>query len=232
MPRPPRRSRKQQKKRRSNRRRNATKSEFASLKEVHTFDSLDANIAYKDYECSLARFQRASTVAKAYREYRITKVEYIFKALADTFNAGGASTVPQLYAMIDKTGTMANVALVEEFRRAGAKPRRFDDRNIRVTFKPAALQFAYDKNHASNTWAIPKTSPWLSCDKNNDSTLPWAASSIDHLGLVWIQDQQGAAPTQYVVEMVAHFQFRKPTAEFQVSDETVESGHPTASIQV
>lgn len=215
------------------RRKQVSRNEFATMKETHTFSTLDANTAYRDYQCSLARFGRASILGKAYREFRITKVEYIFKANVDTYQGGGNSIVPNLFTCIDKTGSMGNVLTAEQFRRVGARPRRFDDKNISVSYRPAVLQYAYDLSNGTNSWAAPKISPWLSCDKFNDQgTTPWAASSIDHLGLVWILDQPGGIETvQYHVEMIAHFQFRKPVAE-AYELETPEEGatNPTAAL--
>lgn len=199
------------------------------MKETHTFSTLDANVAYRDYQCSLARFGRASLLGKAFREFRITKVEYIFKANVDTYQGGGNSIVPNLFTCIDKTGSMGGVLTTEQFRRVGAKPRRFDDKNITVSYRPAVLQYAYDLNNNTNAWAAPKVSPWLSCDKFNDSTTNWQASSIDHLGLVWIVDQPGGTETvQYHVEMVAHFQFRKPVAEIYELEQPPEGSNPAS----
>lgn len=214
-------------KKRQNRRRMANRNEFATIKETHTFSTLDANTAYRDYQCSLARFGRASILGKAYREFRITKVQYIFKANVDTYQGGGNSVVPNLFTCIDKTGSMANVVAIEQFRRVGAKPRRFDDKNITVSFRPAVLQYAYDLANNTNAWAMPKVSPWLSCDKFNDDTgAAWQASSIDHLGLVWMVDQPGGIETvQYHVEMIAHFQFRKPVAEVYPLEQLPEPGN-------
>lgn len=233
MPRAPKSKRPQRKgKKMMRRRRQVSRHEFATMKETHTFSTLDANTAYRDYQCSLARFGRASILGKAYREFRITKVEYIFKANVDTYQGGGNSVVPNLFYVIDKTGSMGGVLTTEQFRRVGARPRRFDDNNISVSFKPAVLQYAYDLNNNTNAWAMPKVSPWLSCDKFNDTVQPWQASSIDHLGLVWILDQPGGIETvQYHVEMIAHFQFRKPVAEIYEL-ETPEEGAtvPTALV--
>lgn len=194
-------------------RRKAPSREMASLKEVHQFTTLDCNTAYRDYQTSLARYQRASNVAQAYREFRITKLEYQFIPLVDTFTqtdyVSGISKVPQLYTMIDKTGAFGDFTLGEELERAGAKPRRLDDKNLFVRFKPCVLNFAYDANNLTNPWTKPIVSPWLSCDKWNTLTgQPFAPSSTDHLGLVWIVDAQAAI--KYEVRCTAHFQFRKP----------------------
>lgn len=190
------------------------KSEFASMKETHSFATLESNTAFFDYQNSLARYQRASQIGHNFREFRITKLEYQFIPLVDTFTPGdltaGTGTVPQLYWMIDKTGNFSDFNTAEDLQQAGAKPRRLDDKTVRISMKPAVLDYVYDKNNSTNSWARPITSPWLSCDKFNDTgtTTSYAPSSIDHLGLAWIVD---APPSiKYVVKVTAYFQFRKP----------------------
>lgn len=221
MPRRARRVRRARKPMRRNRKR-TTVSEVASLKETHQFVDLTTGTAYYDYNTNLARYKRATQVAQAYREYRITKVTYRFKPVVDTFAPGGA-TLPYLYAMIDKTGSMRDFNSVYEITTAGAKARRLDDKTLMVSFKPATLTYQRDETGGSNLWAKPLTSPWLSCDKLNDESagvLGWAPSNIDHLGLAWIVQTSSGAPIGYSLEVVAHFQFRKPswTTEAKAED--------------
>lgn len=207
-----------QRKRRGARR--LANSEFASLKETHTFLPLTTNNALYDYATSLARFSRACQVAQGYREYRITKVTYRFKPAADTFATGGQSTIPYLYAMIDKTGSMRDFNTKEEIMSAGAKARRLDDKSLVVSFKPATLSYNYDESGTTNAWAKPIVSPWLSCDRLNDQpagVVTWMPSSIDHLGLAWIVVNEGT-PIGYTLEQTVHIQFRKPSWTVQVKD--------------
>lgn len=196
------------------RRRTLSQPEWASMKETHQFAVLPANTAYFDYANSLARFQRASEIGKNYREFRITKLEFQFMPTIDTFTqtdyATTTSKVPYLYAMVDKTGTFRDFQNAEDLEQAGCKPRRLDDHTLRINMKPAVLSYAHDRDNNSNLWAQPRISPWLSCDKFNDTgtATTYVASSIDHLGLAWIVD---APPeVKYEVRVTAHFQFRKP----------------------
>lgn len=196
------------------RRRRQTTREWAEMKETHTFATLPANSAYFDYATSLARFQRASQIGHNYREFRITKVEYMFQPLVDTFTQGdfasNTSQVPYLYAMVDKTGTFRDFNTAEDLQQAGCKSRRLDDKTLRVIFKPAVLSYAHDRDNSSNLWAQPRISPWLSCDKFNDTgtATTYVPSSIDHLGLAWIVDGQPAI--KYQLKQTVYFQFRKP----------------------
>jgi len=197
-------------------RRASRTTETASLKEVYEFAVLDNNTAYIDYQNSLARSTRAAMVAQGFREFCITKVEYIFKPTLDTFQGPilGGTTVPYLYAAVDRTGALVDFTTADQLRNLGVKPRRLDDKTLRVSFKPAVLNYARDLTGATNIWSQPKVSPWLSTDKNNDVTpaAGWAPSSIDHLGLAWYVESGGnnTVLNQYNVEVVTHYKFRKP----------------------
>lgn len=191
-----------------------SQAERATLKETHLFAPLTTGNAYFDYSASLRRSFRAALVGQGYREFRITKLEYRFKPSADTFPTGGTQ-VPYLYAMIDKTGSMRDFNTVDELVTAGAKARRLDDKTITVSFKPATLSYNRDETGNSNLWSKPIVSPWLSCDSLNDAPLPgpvgYEASSIDHLGLAWMVATSGGTQFGYTVEVVSHFEFRKPS---------------------
>lgn len=207
--------------------------EWAEMKETHTFATLPSNSAFFDYATSLARYQRASQIGHNYREFRITKVEYMFQPLVDTFTQGdfaaNTSQVPYLYAMVDKVGTFRDFNTAEDLQQAGCKPRRLDDKTLKVIFKPAVLQYAHDRDNSTNLWAAPKISPWLSCDKFNDtgSTTVYQPSSIDHLGLAWIVDAQ--PNVKYQLKVTAYFQFRKPGLHDDVPGE--EGGNAPPAIQ-
>lgn len=207
--------------RRGAKRRGAKRTtERASLKETHEFAQLTTGLPYYDYNTNLARYVRATQVAQAFREYRITKVEYRFKPAVDTFAPGG-TTLPYLYAMVDRTGSMRDFNTVGEIASAGAKARRLDDKTLVVSFKPATLAYQRDETGGSNLWAKPMVSPWLSCDKLNDETagpLGWAPSNIDHLGLAWIVDVASGSAIGYTLEQTVHFEFRKPSWTKEIKD--------------
>lgn len=190
------------------------RTEFATCKETYEFATLQNNMAYQDTQVSLARYLRASSIARGYQQFRITKVEYMFKPLVDTFSSDNPSLgagIPYLFAVVDKTGTFSAFQNSQQLREAGAKPRRFDDKTLRVSYKPAVLDYVYDKNNSSNSWAKPITSPWLSTNKNNDgSTTIWNPSSIDHLGIAWMVEGGLNTVSSYQLEVTAHFEFRKP----------------------
>lgn len=210
-------------------RRRVMPNEYAKVTETHEFDLLVNNTAYFDYATSLARCERAASVARGFQEYKISKVEYHFIPQYDTFSqSGGSSGVPQLYFRIDKTGALRDFTTVAQLAETGCKPRRMDDKNIVVSYKPAVLQYVRDDVHATNPWAKPLISPWLTTNKSNNSTLPWAASSIDHLGLAWMVEQvipPGGLTGSYTVRQRIHYEFRKPLVLLPLTEGT------TAAVQ-
>lgn len=205
--------------RKTNRRRKAMKkrmpNEYAKVCETHEFAMLNTNTAYFDYSTSLARCERASTVGRGFQEYKVTKVEYEFIPLTDTFLPGTVAR-PQLYFRVDKTASLQDFTTVAQLVQTGCKPKNLDEKIVKVAFKPAVLQLARDASNGTNPWAKPLISPWLSTNKNNNVSSPtWAASSIDHYGLAWFVEQlvlSGSTPptVQYTIRQRVHFEFRKP----------------------
>lgn len=196
-----------------------TQGEYATMKQTYAFATLQNGIAYSDFQTSLARSTRAVQIAKAYREYRIAKVDYIFKPLVDTFasdNPSLGSGVPYIYTLVDPTGSFSTLNSGLQMREAGASPKRFDDKSVVVSFTPSVLDFVYDKNNTTNTWAKPMKAPWLATNKGNFSSGAWLPSSIDHLGIVWIVEG-GNANSGYQVEEVITYEFRKPAMLSQPS---------------
>lgn len=185
--------------------------DYARCVETHEFATLTANTAYFDYATSLARCERASAIARGYQEFRIKKIEYHFMPQTDTFLPGQQS-VPQLYYRVDKSGALNDFTTVSQLVQTGCTPRRLDDKTIVVSFSPGVLTYVRDAVQATNAWAEPKISPWLTTNKNNLTNVSWSASSIDHLGLAWFVEQVNTAnvPTTYALREVVHFEFRKP----------------------
>jgi len=89
--------------------------------------------------------QRAVPVAQAYQHYRIKRIMLEFKPQYDTFfpdvGAGGNGfLVPNLFYMINKSGSIPANVSVANLRSMGAKPIRFDEKTIRVAWRPSVLQ--------------------------------------------------------------------------------------------
>lgn len=194
-------------------------SELASCKQTISGrpGAFSANNIYALYNWALSNCDRAIQIAQAYQEYRISKIEVRVKPNQDTYSIGtttARSSVPYLYYIIDKTGSLfyQNVNF-NSLRDAGAKPIRMDDKTRTITFKPAVLQQGFDAATGNAPWSTYKISPWLTTNANNMSaTNPWAPNSTDHLGLCLglEQEETSAGVASFDLDFVVHFQFRKP----------------------
>jgi len=101
----------------------------------------------------------------------------------------------------------------------GAKPRRFDDHNILVTYSPAVQGSVWD-GAALTVPSLPRTSPWLNTNATPDGA--WNPSTIDHGALFYYLDA-GALPGdgqyEYSVELEVQFEFRKPLLPVPTGDQ-------------
>lgn len=173
-------------------------------------DNFVANVMYQLYNLSLSQFTRAQAVGRAYREFRIANVKFVFKPLFDTYQAGSPGSLPYLYYLVDRTGSYQNIVTVEQMKRMGAVGRRLDDRTITVNYRPSVLTKTYDSQDGgasqNNQYRI---SPWMSTnDAAPSGAVPFTPSGVDHLGLKWsVQQDGGSAP--FRIELQVEFQFRK-----------------------
>lgn len=199
--------------------------EKASLTELCSWGSVcQTNTNYKLSNVSLATSQRARSVAQGYQFYRITGITVKFKPLMDTFVQGTGTgqtqaTVPYLYVMIDRTGRIGNDGFSPRIlRELGAKPRRLDDKTLSFTFRPNVLTQTYDNTPGSATNTQYKISPWLPC--RDDTNLGvWNPSTIDHLGMVFVADQNLGNNVGYSVEYSIQYEFKKPNVAVYNTDE-------------
>lgn len=199
------------------------KSETASLLYTSTSAPIMPNQAYSLRNFSLTNATRAIQVASAYQYYRITKVTCRFRPVSDTFSAGltNSGSVPHFYYRIDKEGTFPVTTTLQTLKTAGAKPIRFDDKVVSVSFKPAVVQASVAApsggallgNYSLGT---SKVSPWLTTNGNayNESAgIGWIANSVDHLGMLYAIDQDvlnpSGAPIGYMSFEVM-YEFKKP----------------------
>lgn len=210
-------ARKTQKKRMSRRgKKKSLMGNIASVMQTVSFSPTtnpSTQTIQKAYNFSLTNCDRAIQVAQGYAYYRIAKIEVIFKPTSDTYAAGAAASVPYLYYFVDKTGTFYyNNVNFNSLRDAGSRPRRFDDKNIRVSFVPNVLTQGFNFNTALAPWAPSIKAPWLPTNANIlSATNVWAPNSTEHLGLVFGVEQDYGSPQKYDVDIIYHFQFKKPT---------------------
>lgn len=200
-------------------------SEFAYVCDTLKIDyQCNNNTSYTMGNFSLTNSTRAKSVAQAYQFYRISKVELEFKPQADTFiglnnNTGSQVSVPYLYYLINKSLSLPPNWSIGMLRAAGAKPRRLDDKSIKVAFKPVVYLGSTDspQNGAlvADLAAAIKTSPWLPCNgnagNNGDGTV-WTPNSVDHHGVSFYIEQtnQTAGMIPALLTVRIHYQFKKP----------------------
>lgn len=182
--------------------------DYAGVSETFTLTGLTANVMYQKRDFTLNGSPRAQAVATAYQHYRIKKVTMRFKPQIDTFIGGGGFAVPNLFYMIDKSGSIPTNVVLPALKSMGAKPHRFDDKTIVVSWRPSVLT-ATASAPGVDAQTQYKISPWLSTNANTLNPGPYAPSSVDHLGLFWYLEQAGAA-TGYTIEVTVEYQFKKP----------------------
>lgn len=191
------------------RRRATNVPERASCSETTLYsNTFVTNQMYQAYNINLTQCPRASAIAANYQYYRIKSVRFVFKPLMDTFVEGGV-TVPYLHYLVDKGGTAAALTTADQLRQTGAKPLRLDDKNIVVRYSPAVLRGVLDGQPSiAFKQSDYKVSPWLTTNEQNTLNAPWKASSIDHLGLIFLV-QVTAGELGYSVERTVEFEFKK-----------------------
>lgn len=178
----------------------------------------------------LAQFiQRAVPIAKAYQHYRIKRIQLEFKPQVDTFfpdvGAGGNGfLVPQFYYMINKSGSIPANVTAANMRAMGARPIRFDEKTIKVAWRPSVLQ--ENAGVLGDIGSGYKISPWLSTNANANAPGAWNPSTVQHLGIYWQVERPGTLPAgvaelTYAIQITVEFQFKKPLV-------TVSSSVPPA----
>lgn len=183
-------------------------SEFASCSVTRSLEVVNNNTMYAFDGFILADFQRAVAIAENYQRYRITGVKVTWKPTFDTYSPATANQKPNLYYMIDKSGSIPDNVTLEGLKQCGARPRALDEKPLSVVFKPSVL------GESRANAGIPQASnyiisPWLSTHDNPTAPGVWNPSRISHQGLKWYIEQVGA-PQQFYVEVELQFQFMKP----------------------
>lgn len=177
-----------------------------------TSNSLLSGVFYNTMNVSLDQFDRAVNVAKSYQHYRIKKISIKLKPLFDTFNASlSGNGVPYLYYMIDKSGSLPTNPTIDILRNAGAKPIRFDEREIVISYRPAVLMGVRDNNNVDgDATSSYKISPWLSTNNAPVSPGVWNPSSVDHNGCYWSVQAFSTPQLFYQADLMVEFEFKKP----------------------
>lgn len=212
------------KKRRVYRKRTIAPLETACIKETLQLSDLEPNQPYEP-ELQLSMFPRALDIADNYQKYRIQKVEYIYKPRYDTFQSQyepGTSnvnpTVPYLFSKVLNYPSPTAFGL-QFLQSLGAKPRRLDDKNLIVTYKPHVLQqglvnqSAPVPGSAANSTSRAIRSPWLNTHWTDSSGVTQMDNTY-HYGHVFYIQQEVVNPTGLYpvaeLDVNVYFEFCKP----------------------
>jgi len=169
-------------------------------------------------DINLSQFDRLSSIASSYQSFRITRVDMRFKPYTDTFQNNGPTgeAVPYLHYLVDK-GENLVPSTFNQLRDSGAKPIRFDDKTITVSWKPRVPQATAADSTATPTLSFAmnsQSSPWLPTNSTaNLEPSVFLPSTVPHKGLYYGVEQaytNGDVSRFYGVEITVHAQFRKP----------------------
>lgn len=218
--------------------------ELATLSCVRTMALAQTNQTYVFDNIQLGDFQRAVQVAQAYQRFRMTGVKVTFKPAYDTYAQGGPLQKPNLYYIVDKSGSIPDNFTLEGLKQSGARPVAFDEKPIHVTWRPSVLNETLNAAGAGSASGF-KVSPFLATNGNATNPGPWIPSTVAHLGLKWYIDQAGGV-SSVNVEMEVQFEFSKPVwpalaaapalslayAKLDASPDGVEGGNDGITIPI
>lgn len=195
-------------------------------------NTLNTNVMYGPGVVNLSVYKRASAIAANFQQYRITGVTFRFTPRFDTFpattNLASAISVPYLYYMVDKQGSIRTTVTLPQLQQMGAKPHRFDDKTLVVKYRPGVSLVSSAAQTTQNINGVVKISPWINTRGNIDAADPPDISDVDHFGLWWILDAKGLpgdANYQYDLDVQVDFQFRKPLAFAPEAVPTIYGGN-------
>lgn len=207
---------KQMRRRRQMRKR--TRTEFAQASQTLQLSNDANNTVYRYDTARLSAFDRLVLIAQAYQYYRITKIEMKFKPFYDTYagpldSAPATSTVPYFHWLINR-GDNVDINSFNALRDAGAKPIRFDDKTITVSWKPSVLNYVRDMTGgtAQPVFNMGRISPWLATNQNAGlNSSAWKASEIEHIGILYgVEADYAPQQLYYGTEVTVHVEFKKP----------------------
>jgi len=180
----------------------------ASLSVVRTFNAINTNAAVVYDNIQLGDFQRAVQVAQAYQRFRMTGVKITFKPAYDTFSQANPLQKPNIYYIVDKSGSIPDNFTLDGLKAAGARPVALDEKPIHVTWKPAVLNETLNAAGAGSASGF-KVSPLLATNGNATNPGPWIPSTVSHMGLKYYIEQAGGTSTVNV-DVEVQFEFYKP----------------------
>jgi len=177
-------------------------------------------IANQPYVISIGGIvgDRALAHAPEYALYRISKVVFRFKPNYDTYNTNlagapgglaGPISVPTLYWKMNRFADAPAAFTSDDLRSLGAKPFRFDDKQLTVAYKPNILMSQATAGSVSGT---VKMTPWLNTDTAPD-TPNFAPSTTEHYGHFFIIECATAGAGNVPVgtfDATIYYEFKNP----------------------
>lgn len=185
----------------------------AAVRENYTLAVPDGTVGLFSAALSEIQYNRSQQVAECFQEFRVKYIKLTFRPSCDTFAYPGNGPIPQLYYMVNKAAAITTSTTLQTLLDMGARPKRFDDKNIVVAWKPTALTGGDQFPPASGLEAsLIKTTPWISTNLYAQNPgAAWAPSNVQHYGLCFIVTRPNpTVATNYNVDVEIVFQFRKP----------------------
>lgn len=182
---------------------------------VQTLPTLTIN-ANQGYVVSVAGIvgDRAQAHAPEYALYKIAKVVYRYKPWFDTFQSttsggNGPASVPTLYWKMNRMADAPAAFSVDDLQSLGAKPIRFDDKQVMHSYRPNVLNASASGGSVSGS---VKMTPWLNTDLAPD-TSTFSPSTTEHYGHFFlvnaVMNGSGATPIGSL-DVTIYYEFKNP----------------------
>jgi len=151
----------------------------------------------------LSFFPRLLAIAKEYRYYRITKVQYRYQPTWNLASFGDtAQGIPNMYHLMDRSG-LFNISTLPQMEAMGTRARKFKN-DVNITYKPNIVQLSQfgistdDPDLLSLNFGAPTFNQWLPTrtPANSTSVDPDAWSRVQYYGhTTWFQLDATMAPS-------------------------------------
>lgn len=210
---------------------------YARITEVVNFTPPTANADF-NYAFSLNLFDRAVALSKNFKFYRAKRVVWTYLPDFITFQAGGASTLPQVSMLMNRTGD-STLWTSAEYDAQGAVPKPFNKKMV-IAYNPNIVQsIQYIANPApggapfpyvGNIGARPVYNEWIATGTytrsvtypNNGVNLDETNNNMLYQGhsMIWEVTTAGSAPlgTAYCE---VEWEFKDPLFVTPPSDSTL-----------
>jgi len=188
----------------------------SSVESYQTTVDLAPNQAYA-LAPTLSQFARSRSISENYQFYRCSQLEFKFEPLFNTYqDISGGSSVPQLFWLMNRSGTQPNVINTDWLQAQGAKPHKLTS-NYVIKYAPSTLAISSASNVApvgsANLAYVPKWKQWL--NTYTEATLGGAETlndAISQMGHLMIINQEHDNNPDAVARMTvtAKWEFNKP----------------------